>query len=239
MGCGRKTPFTPYERSLLGRFCGRTSHNDNPYISPFVEDMVLFFRFLSNIETRVSCSSNPSFLGFHTQAVFLTILGCGFYFELFSGCALMVLFVAAVCFLAWHPTTPHHMLSSHAGRYYARILSDRQFEYLSFCGRYGVVSSFIVLSDARLLFSGFRFMFLSCTLMLPDRSMGCGCHHPSPYTTSPSWDGFMREFRPWDDSNIFRRYCVVYVSLERLGHASPLVRFEFRFHGIFSVAWVR
>ena len=103
MGCGRKTPFTPYERSLLGRFCGRTSHNDSPYISPFVEDMVLFFRFLSNIETRVSCSSNPSFLGFHTQAVFLIILGCGFYFELFSGCALLVLFVAAVFFLLGTP----------------------------------------------------------------------------------------------------------------------------------------
>ena len=165
------------------------------------------------------------FLGFSYTGGGLIILGCGLYFELFSGCALMVLFVAAVCFLAWHPTTPHHMLSSHAGRYYARILSDRQFEYLSFCGRYGVVSSFIVLSDARLLFSGFRFMFLSCTLMLPDRSMGCGCYHPSPHKTSPSWDGFMREFRLWDDSNILRRYCVVYVFSRTFGTRVPFGSF--------------
>ena len=123
------------------------------------------------------------------------------------------------------PNTFHLMLTSHAGRYYARILSDRQFEYLSFRWRYGVVSSFIVLSDARLLFSGFRFMFLSCTLTLPDRSMGCGCYHPSPHNTSPSWDGFMREFRPWDDSNIWRRYCVVYVFSRTFGTRVPFGSF--------------
>ena len=60
----------------------RTSYIDSSYISPqaFAEDMVLFFRFLLNIETRVSCSLNSSFLDLHTQAVVLIILGCGYYY---------------------------------------------------------------------------------------------------------------------------------------------------------------
>ena len=88
---------------------------------------MLFCRFLSNTETCVSCSLNSPFLDFsYTCGVFFfIILGCGYYFELLSGCALMVLLAAAL-----NPTTPHRTLPSHAGRYCARILSYRQFEYL-------------------------------------------------------------------------------------------------------------
>ena len=43
----------------------------------------------------------------------------------------------------------------------------------------------------------------------------------------------MRDFRPWDESNIFRGYCVVFrFSLELLGQASPLVRFRISFSWI-------
>lgn len=45
-------------------FCGRTSHSDSSFISPFGKDKVLFCRFLSNTETRVSCSLNSPFLDF-------------------------------------------------------------------------------------------------------------------------------------------------------------------------------
>jgi hypothetical protein len=69
MGVVCESPFTTYERFRLGRFYVRTSHIDSSYISPFVEDLVLFFRFLLNFETRVSCSLNSSFLVFQSHAV--------------------------------------------------------------------------------------------------------------------------------------------------------------------------
>ena len=69
----------------------------------------------------------------------------------------MVFHVAAVVFLAWHPTTPHHMLSSHVGRYYARILSWRQFEYLPLGEILCRFRLSFESSDTRLSFFGFRF----------------------------------------------------------------------------------
>ena len=115
-------------------FCGRTSHSDSSFISPFGKIrccFVVFFRILRHAShvrwIRLSWI-------FHTHAVALIILGCSYYFELLSGCALMVLLAAAL-----NPTTPHRTLPSHAGRYCARILSYRQFEYLP-SWKYCVVS---------------------------------------------------------------------------------------------------
>ena len=79
----------------------------------------------------------------------LIILGCSYYFELLSGCALMVLLAAAL-----NPTTPHRTLPSHAGRYCARILSDRQFEYLP-SWKYCVVSFSSNYQTRVFLFHGF------------------------------------------------------------------------------------
>lgn len=209
-------------------FCGRTSHSDSSFISPFGKDKVLFCRFLSNTETRVSCSLNSPFLDFSytCDVFFLIILGCGYYFELLSGCALMVLLAAAL-----NPTTPHRTLPSHAGRYCARILSYRQFEYLP-SWKYCVVSFSSNIRHASFIL-WFRFMFLSGTSQLLDRFMGCGRYHPSPHITDPNWTVLCAIFVLRGESNIFRGYCVVFrFSLELLGQASPLVRFRISFSWI-------
>ena len=79
----------------------------------------------------------------------------------------------------------------------------------------------------------FRFMFLSGTSQLLDRFMGCGRYHPSPHITDPNWTVLCAIFVLWDESNIFRGYCVVFrFSLELLGQASPLVRFRISFSWI-------
>ena len=134
-GWGHESPFISYKRSRLGRF--------------FVGELVIATVRLSLLSGKIRCcfvvffrilrhASHVRWIRlswiFHTHAVALIILGCSYYFELLSGCALMVLLAAAL-----NPTTPHRTLPSHAGRYCARILSYRQFEYLP-SWKYCVVS---------------------------------------------------------------------------------------------------
>ena len=71
----------------------------------------------------------------------------------------------------------HLILTPHAGRYFAQILSCRQFEY-SPAWEYCVVFrfSFELKRHASFILwiSSFMVSF-SCTLLLLDRTMGCGC----------------------------------------------------------------
>jgi hypothetical protein len=61
------------------------------------------------------------------------------------------------CFLAWHSTIPHHMLSSHAGRYYARICHANSSDIFP-SWKYGVGFVFIGIIKIRLLFFELRFL---------------------------------------------------------------------------------
>ena len=81
----------------------------------------------------------------------------------------------------------------------------------------------------------FVFMFLSCTLPVLYRFMGCILFHPSPHIDNPSRDVFMRGFRPGDkfeylvkDIVLFSFFC------GHLGHAPPLVRLNFVFMDFLS-----
>ena len=79
----------------------------------------------------------------------------------------------------------------------------------------------------------FRFMFLSSTSQLLDRFMGCGRYHPSPHITDPNWTVLCAIFVLWDESNIFRGYCVVFVFLSNFRDRRPLW-FVFRI----SFSWI-
>ena len=65
-----------------------------------------------------------------------SLLSFGIHFPFFS--------LRCPFFVALHPVTLHLMLTPHAGRYYARILSSRQFRIFNPCGRYCVVFSFFI-----------------------------------------------------------------------------------------------
>ena len=96
-------------------------------------------------------------------------------------------------FLAWRPTTPHHMLSSRAGRYYARILSWRQFEYLLCAEILCRFSSFIwiIRHASFILWISFSCSFHAHCCCWIDSWVARGCYHPSPHINNPSWDGFL------------------------------------------------
>ena len=72
----------------------------------------------------------------------------------------------------------------------------------------------------------FRFMSLSGTSRLLDRFMGCGRYHPSPHITDSNWTVLCAIFVLWDESNIFRGYCVVFVFSRTSGTGVPFGSFQ-------------
>ena len=160
----------------------------------------------------------------------------------FPVCTWWVCFLdaAVFCFRAWHSTIPHHMLPSHARRYYARIChADSSDIFPSW--KYGVVFVSFELKDTSFIFFISFSWFLFMHIAVAWESHGLWLLSAlSPHFNIPDGTVWCANSCPMDDSGISPREILCFFSffIRTFGTCVSFVSLNFVFTGFFPATWL-